>query len=76
MALPGARPLWHLIEKPRAPFVCDVCGRSIPMDELHTFTTLPAMYYDTPPGGYEPCNRAYDPLALQFDSGAGGPPRG
>ncbi len=65
--LPGTRTRWHLIERPRAPFRCDVCGETIAEHELHTFTTLPAMYYDTPPTGYEPCNRGYDALQLEYD---------
>jgi hypothetical protein len=68
MALPGQKPRWHLVEKPRAPFRCDVCGEEIPPERASTFTTLPRMYYETPPAGYEPCNRGYDPLAAQFDA--------
>jgi hypothetical protein len=67
MALPGQKPRWHLIEHPRAPFRCDVCGEEIPPERAATFTTLPRMYYDTPPAGYEPCNRGYDPLAATFE---------
>jgi hypothetical protein len=66
--LPGAKPRWHLIETPRAPFVCDVCGEEIPLSQSHTFTTLPKMYYETPPAGYEPCNRGFDPLKVDFDA--------
>jgi hypothetical protein len=66
-SLPGTRTRWHLIERPRAPFRCDVCGQEIPESELHTFTTLPAMYYQTPPAGYEPCNRGFDALKLEYE---------
>jgi len=67
-SLPGDKPRWHLIVSPRAPFHCDVCGQEIPETELQTFTTLPAMYYDTPPSGYEPCNRGFDALKLEYDA--------
>jgi hypothetical protein len=65
--LPGAKLRWHLIENPRAPFCCDVCGQEIPEAELHTFTTLPKMYYETPPVGTVPCNRGFDPLAAKYN---------
>jgi hypothetical protein len=65
--LPGSGPLWHLIERPRAPFRCDVCGAAIPDDQWGTFTTLPKMYYDTPPAGYTPCNRGFDALGASYD---------
>jgi hypothetical protein len=29
---------------------------------------LPKMYYETPPAGYEPCNRGFDPLKVDFDA--------
>lgn len=58
---------WHLIEKPRAPFHCDVCGQAIADDAWHTFTTLPKMYYETPPAGYVPCNRGFDALGASYD---------
>ncbi len=72
MTLPSTRllrdpPLWHLIERPRAPFRCDVCGRSIPDHESYSFTTLPKMFYDTPPAGMLPCNRASVPATAAFD---------
>lgn len=60
-------PLWHLIERPRAPFRCDVCGRAIPDQESWSFTTLPKMFYDTPPAGMMPCNRARVPATTTFD---------
>lgn len=66
--LPGSRTRWHLIERPRAPFRCDVCGQQIPEAELHTFTTLRKMFYETPPAGYEPCNRGFDALRLEYTS--------
>lgn len=72
MALPGARTRWHLIEKPRAPFVCDVCGQTIPESELHTFTTLPKMYYETPPAGYERCDEGFDATKLEYHVKADG----
>jgi hypothetical protein len=58
-----------LIEKPRSPFRCDVCGATIPDHEAGTFTTLPKMYYDTPPAGYEPCNRAesFDAFSAEYE---------
>lgn len=59
---------WHLIERPRAPFHCDVCGVAIPDGAWHTFTTLPKMYYETPPSGYVPCNRGFDGLAAAYDN--------
>jgi hypothetical protein len=62
----GSGPLWHLIERPRAPFHCDVCGAAIPEQQWGTFTTLPAMYYDTPPQGYTPCNRGFDGLGAEY----------
>ena len=65
-SLDAAGPRWHLIEKPRAPFVCDVCGATIPESEAGTFTTLAKMYYEPPPAGYVPCNRGFDPLAAKF----------
>jgi len=71
-SLPGTKPRWHLIEKPRAPFHCDVCGQGIPESELHTFTTLPNMYYDTPPSGYEPCNVGFDAMTLQYEGAVDG----
>ncbi|MEM9453104.1 MAG: hypothetical protein AAGF11_02920 [Myxococcota bacterium] len=66
-SLPGSKPRWHLIEKPRAPFRCDVCGQLIPESELHTFTTLPKMYYETPPAGYEPCYKSFDAMKVQYE---------
>jgi hypothetical protein len=69
--LPGSSgPLWHLIEKPRAPFHCDVCGTAIPDDQWGTFTTLPKMYYDTPPSGFTPCNRAagFDAMSASYSN--------
>jgi hypothetical protein len=74
--LPGTRTRWHLIERPRAPFRCDVCGQEIPESELHTFTTLPAMYYETPPTGYEPCNQGFDALKLEYRGTVDGRGRG
>ncbi len=71
-SLPGARVLWHLIVTPRAPFRCDVCGKTIPESELHTFTTLPAMYHDTPPAGYQPCNQGFDALKVEYDAAPNG----
>jgi hypothetical protein len=65
--LPGSLRPWHLIEKPRAPFVCDVCGETIPPDRADTFTTLPKMYDETPPACYEPCRRRFDPLRYSWD---------
>ena len=78
--LPGTGPnqdsIWHLIEKPRAPFHCDVCGAAIPDDQWGTFTTLPNMYYDTPPAGYTPCNRSFDALGASYDHTVDPPQRG
>jgi len=74
--LPGSRTPWHLIERPRAPFRCDVCGQEIPETELHTFTTLPKMYFETPPVGYEPCNRGFDALKLEYATTVDGRGRG
>jgi len=66
--LPGQGRPWHLIEKPRAPFRCDVCGADIPEREASSFTTLPKMYYETPPTGYVPCNRAgYDAWSAEYE---------
>lgn len=59
---------WHLIERPRAPFTCDVCGAPIPDGAWHTFTTLPKMFYETPPRGYVPCNRGFDGLTAAYDN--------
>jgi hypothetical protein len=67
MRLPGTGRPWHLIERPRAPFRCDVCGVEIPERDAASFTTLPKMYYDTPPAGYVPCNRGYDPMRAGYD---------
>ena len=67
MALPGTKTRWHLIVKPRAPFVCDVCGETIPESQSHTFTTLPKMFYETPPAGYERCDQGFDPLKFEFE---------
>lgn len=64
--LTGTGPLWHLIERPRAPFHCDVCGAAIPDDAWGTFTTLPKMFYETPPAGMTPCNRGFDGLAARY----------
>lgn len=73
--LTGSGPLWHLIERPRAPFHCDVCGAPIPDDAWSTFTTLPKMYYETPPAGTTPCNRGFDGLGARYthtvDGGGG-----
>jgi len=79
--LPASGPLWHLIEKPRAPFHCDVCGAAIPDDQWGTFTTLPKMYYDTPPAGHTPCNRphaqgGFDAMTASYDHTVDPPPRG
>ncbi len=68
--LSGTGPLWHLIERPRAPFRCDVCGVAIADDQWGTFTTLAKMYYETPPAGCSPCNRpapgGFDPMAANY----------
>lgn len=68
--LPGRDRPWHLIEKPRSPFRCDVCGATIPDHEAASFTTLPKMYYETPPSGYAPCNRAtgYDAWSAEYQN--------
>lgn len=63
---PGSGALWHLIERPRAPFRCDVCGAAIPEAQWDRFTTLSAMYYDTPPPGCTPCNRALPGLRAVY----------
>ena len=73
-SLPGVATRWHLIERPRAPFHCDVCGQLIDETELHTFTTLPKMYYDTPPSGHEPCNRGFDAMKLDYENAVDGSP--
>jgi hypothetical protein len=67
--LPGRDRAWHLVEKPRSPFRCDVCGATIPDHEASSFTTLPKMYYDTPPAGYVPCNRTgYDAWSAEYSN--------
>lgn len=66
MPFPGIGRAWHLIERPRLPYRCDVCGAEIPASESASFTTLPKMFYETPPVGYVPCNRGYDPLRAEF----------
>lgn len=57
LGLDDGRQLWHLIERPRAPFRCDVCGIEIAERDAWSFTTLPKMFYETPPRGMVPCNR-------------------
>lgn len=65
--LPGRGRVWHLVEKPRSPFRCDVCGATIPDHEASSFTTLPKMYYDTPPAGCVPCNRTgFDAFSAEY----------
>jgi hypothetical protein len=82
-SLERGRP-WHLVEHPRSPFRCDVCGATIPDHEASSFTTLPKMYYETPPAGYAPCNRAsspgsspagFDGLSADYDHVANGDPK-
>jgi hypothetical protein len=65
---------WHLIERPRSPFRCDVCGATIPDHEAASFTTLPKMYYDTPPAGCAPCNRksGFDGWSAEYPNVATG----
>jgi hypothetical protein len=52
-----------------------VCGAAIPDDAWSTFTTLPKMYYETPPTGTTPCNRGFDGLGARYthtvDGGGG-----
>lgn len=43
-----------------------MCGQEIPESELHTFTTLPKMYYETPPAGYERCDQGFDAKRLEY----------
>ena len=59
---------WHLIRKPKAPFVCDECGKQIPVEQAETFTTLENMYFDTPPAGCLPCNAGYDALGADYSN--------
>jgi hypothetical protein len=68
---------WHLIERPRSPFRCDVCGATIPDHEAASFTTLPKMYYDTPPSGCVPCNRTsgFDGFSAEYENVANGDPK-
>ena len=68
MALPGRSRPCHRIETPRAPCVCDVCGETIPPERADSFTTLPKMYYDPPPSGFEPCNRRFDAMRVKWDA--------
>lgn len=53
-----------------------MCGTTIPDHETASFTTLAKMYYDTPPAGYTPCNRAsgFDGWSAEYDHVANGDP--
>lgn len=64
----GGAVRWHLIRKPKAPFVCDECGQEIPLEQADTFTTLEHMYFETPPSGYVPCNQGYDALGAKYSN--------
>jgi hypothetical protein len=66
MALVGSEREWHLIRKPKAPFVCDECGKQIPLEQADSFTTLEKMFFETPPAGYTPCNASFDPLRAGY----------
>jgi len=58
-----------------------VCGVTIPDHEAASFTTLPKMYYDTPPTGYAPCNRSreatpgFDGWSAEYENVATGDPK-
>ena len=54
-----------------------MCGETIPDHEAASFTTLPKMYYDTPPAGCTPCNRTagFDGWSAEYDNVASGDPK-
>ncbi len=52
-----------------------MCGVTIPDHEASSFTTLPKMYYDTPPAGCVPCNRTgFDAWSAEYPNVADSTP--